>query len=596
MRELLENCYSKLLKECGVESSSGLCCINKVIKESLQDFVKSCSVPAIWCYGKHTKMLMTDFMYEMKEVHYVIDAGYNGSEQTGFQIIGEGGIRDNDIDGIIISSFKYREEIKKTILDKYSDIKYLDIYEKLEEKGIKLNFEYFSQKHPYSHYNNINVLRKKVGIAHADDEKSKLYKALLEEYVDIKDFKSAIECIHKAERDIDTDEFQGILVMLNDIYSLEKQAIANISDNNVLMMCIDGLRRKDIFDNLMPKMKIWIEDNTFYYKNAYSVSTSTFESLIPAYSENDDLRTKYFDENKIEESHCRFVKEAVKQKRNIFFYTDSIQFIDSEHICVTDKAQTATEKMWDFILDAVDEENGLYYIHLLYESHFSYPNPYTEDKLVADGTSIMFDYLAVNGGQLRTDYDKQHRDALRYLDDVLVPLLEKLHCRMVIYADHGNIILPEQTDILDIDRTKFSYHNDLIQVPLIIKSPETGVGISEKLESIMSLNKIIIELMRNESVILDKKDYIKIVRSEIYNPDFKYLYHKCGYEQELLAFEVFICSGGSKLAIYSNGVSELFCADNEDVIADSEKKARLISMVKDNVTVCDVGLVLQKIE
>lgn len=588
MRKLLEDYYHNLLKKCDMGDICDSHSVNKVIKESLQNFVKNCSVPAIWCYGKHTKMLMTDFMYEMKEVHFVIDAGYNGSEKTGFQIIREEDIIDNGIDGIIISSFKYREEIRKTILDKYPDIKYLDIYEKLEEKGIRLNFEYFSQNHPYSHYNNINTFRKKVKNACTEDEKKKLYQLVLEEYVEIKDFKSAIECIHEATRDINTDEFQDILVMLNEIYRLEVQAASSISDSNVLMMCMDGLRRQDVLDNIMPKMKVWIDNNTLFYKNAYSVSTSTFESLIPTYSENDDLRTRYYDKNIVTENQCRFVKEAVRQKRKIFFYTDSTQYIDSDNISVTDKAQTATEKMWDFILDAVDEKNGLYYVHVLYESHFSYPNPYTEDKLVADGTSIMFDYMTVNGGRLRADYDRQHRDALRYLDNVLMPLLEKLNCRMVVYADHGNVILPRQTDVLNIDRTKFSYHNDLIQVPLIIKSPETGTGVSEDLESIMSLNQIIIELMRNETVILDKKEYVKIVRSEIYNPDFKYIYHKCGFDQELLAFEVFIFRDGIKLAVYSNGKSELFDAENDIMIDNLNEKEQLISIIKDKITVCNM--------
>lgn len=90
---------------------------------------------------------------------------------------------------------------------------------------------------------------------------------------------------------------------------------------------------------------------------------------------------------------------------------------------VTERSQTATEKIWDFVSDAVDESNGFFYIHILYESHHSYPNPYTRTPLVID---VLFDYLSRNGGKLRTDYDAQQKEALHYLDDVLSPILEGL--------------------------------------------------------------------------------------------------------------------------------------------------------------------------
>lgn len=153
---------------------------------------------------------------------------------------------------------------------------------------------------------------------------------------------------------------------------------------------------------------------------------STFESLIPAYSENNDLRTRYYDSTQIPEGDCRFISEAIRQKRRIHFYTDSIAFTDSENVMVEDKSQTATEKIWSFISDAQNVENGLFYVHILYESHYSYPNPDTISELVTDGSNIMFDYLQKNGGELRADYVQQHEDAVRYLDRVLTPFC--LYC------------------------------------------------------------------------------------------------------------------------------------------------------------------------
>ncbi len=269
----------------------------------------------------------------------------------------------------------------------------------------------------------------------------------------------------------------------------------------------------------------------------------------------------------------------------MFFYTDGFRYIDDDVISVTAYSQTATEKLWDFLLDAANEKNGLFYIHILYESHFSYPNPYTTEKIVADGMNILFDYLEKNGGKIRGDYDKQQKDSLRYLDDVIVPLISKLPCRFVLYADHGNILI-EQEELSDIMKTKFTFHEELVQVPFAIRSPEVGVGISNNLISIMELNSVIIGLMNKNKFLFKEKDFIKIVRSEIYNPDFQYLYKKADIERGILAFEVFVFKEGYKLAVYSDGIAEVYLLETDAKINNEKLKMELYNRIKNSITVC----------
>lgn len=265
----------------------------------------------------------------------------------------------------------------------------------------------------------------------------------------------------------------------------------------------------------MKNMYDFLTNHTCFFCNAYSTSTSTYESLIPTYSENMDLRTKYYESNVVQENSCRFINEAKRQERKIYFYTDGTTYIKDEEIKVIRKFQTVTEKIWDFVLDAANEKNGLFYIHILYESHYSYPNPYTKSEIIAEGTNILFDYLDKNGGQIRIDYSAQQRDALRYLDDVVVPFIKKLKCRMVLFADHGNILFDKGTKIEEIEKSKYSYHEELIRVPLAIKAPEVVTGCNQMLISIMELNHIIIALMNKQNIFLEKHDYIKVVRSKI---------------------------------------------------------------------------------
>lgn len=67
------------------------------------------------------------------------------------------------------------------------------------------------------------------------------------------------------------------------------------SGKSCLMFCLDGLRRRDLSERYMPKMYKCLSENACMFTNAYSCSTSTYESLVPAYSGNDDLRTKYYE-------------------------------------------------------------------------------------------------------------------------------------------------------------------------------------------------------------------------------------------------------------------------------------------------------------
>jgi len=579
MREQLQKAYAELLEAVGARQEEAGIEVGDIIKIALRDFVKGCRCPAIWAYGMHTRMLMVDYIFEMKTVRYIIDE-FRTEDAGGFVMIHSDDVLNTEIDGIIISSFKYRKEIAETIRTKFPQIKYLDIYQVLHEHGIDLDCEYYALEYPYTHYTRINQLKTEL----KEQQNPEQAWELLRKLVKIKAFPSAIawgEAFLKKENSVQT---RRLLDSLRRVYELELQAASEVSEKNVLMMCIDGLRRRDLFTKQMRQIKRCIDQEMFFFENAYSVSTSTFESLVPTYSENCDLRTKYYECNTVQESDCRFVKEAIRQKRAIYFYTDGCSYIESEHIKVQKKFRTVSEKLWDFLLDAVDEENGLFYVHILYESHFSYPNPYTTGEFIADGTSIFFDFLQRNGGKLRADYERQKRDAMQYLDDLLAPFLERIRCPMVLFADHGNCLLKQDTRMEDIEYSQLTVGEELIQVPLVIRSPEMGVGTSNQICSIMDLNEIIIHLLRREQFEIKTHDYIKVLRSEIYNEDFKYLYRKLGFGQGLEAFEAFLFQDGWKLVIYANGVTELYSAEDE-LVEDDERKEELLSYVRAEVTV-----------
>lgn len=588
---LIEEKYNELISKYGFETETDGANVNCMLRDALATFTHSCKKPAIWCYGEHTKMLMADFINELKPVKFIVDEHaekYSGD--SGFKVIHRQEVGLYGIDGIIISSFKYRNEIKALIEKEYPTVKCLDLYEYFEKHDVILRKEYYLFSHPYRKYAKINRLKTLLAEESNAEKKENLFLEIIKSFVEIKDFLLAVKCAEALSAFIDSDKYIKLVRQLKELYEMECKVVEQIDENNVIMLCLDGMREKDVSSGNMPEFQAFIKDRCYRYENAYAVSTSTYESLVPAYGEISDMRTRYYDRNCVSEEECRFIQMAKQQKRNIYFYTDFIKYVDTEGITRRESYETVTEKIWNFILDAAEEKNGLFYLHVLYESHYSYPNPYIREGFIAEGSSIMFDFLARNGGGIRTDYVGQHNDAMRYLNDVLVPFLGRMKCRMFIYADHGNVIFNQDMKLEEIPALCLTYHNDLLHIPFIIKSPELGIGAYNKNISLMEINEILVCLMEKRKFMPKQSNIVKAQRSPIYNPDFQYLYKKCGKEQGLRAYEVFLFEDQTKLAIYDNGYTEL--AENDHIVEDEQKKKRLYERIKMRITVCNCDKVL----
>lgn len=586
LRRCLQEKYNAILDALGIVQSGYGEKINIIIKREIRKFMLTHSKVAIFGNGEHTRMLTVDYIYELKDVQFIIDNSKNQETSGGYKIISEKELDSYGINGVIISSTKYRKEMVENMQRKYARIEYLDLYEKFEEQGIYLNTPYYRYWYPANHYMEINKLQKKIKNTMKHEKKENLYKQLLKKYIEIKEFRLAGLCAEQMNKIYGKTEYQKIEKVIKELYQMELKAAFEIHENNVLMLCVDGLRRKDYIDGRLPNLKEHCDNDMTFFANAYACSTSTFESLIPAFSENDNLQTEYFLSNEIYEKECRFIQEAHEQGRKVYFYTDVATFIKGDNIRRNSNYLTMAEKIWYFLLDAVEEKNGLFYLHIGYESHFPYVNPYTVNNFIADGTNIMFDYLPRMGGKVRTDYIKQQQDALHYLDDTLTPFIKRLAIRMVLFADHGNILIGQDEKLDDICAPKFSYHEDLIQIPLLIKSPEQGVCHSNSLVSLISINDIIISLMRKEKFQPKHNEFIKTERSKIYNPDFQYIYKQAGKNEELNAFEAFVFECGYKLAIYSDGLVKCFGKSDASKLEDSEERNALFHKIKEYITVC----------
>ena len=585
--EQIREAYTAIFERYDLDKPIDAGRINTIIRDSLNEFMKDCEKPAIYCYGEHTQVLMSDFISELRKVKIIIDNYVDTSKAGGFKLIRDSEIEANGIDGVVLSTYKFRRDVTDNMCTNHPSVKYLDLYEKIEDAGIAIQSDFYFNNHPYHHYKTINAAQRKLAEADSGEDKDALYRILLSQYLQIKDFLNASLKANEWYSVTGNESIKGLATDIDRLYAAELDLADSISDRNVLMMCIDGLRREDFSEDYMPKLIRGYVQDAYYKSGCYSYSTSTYESLLPVYSECSDMRTQYYTKEYIDGSRCRFLDEAKKQNRKVVCYTDFAEYIKDDYIEYSDSYMTATEKLWNFVLDASNEDNGLYYIHIMHESHFTFSNPYTTTPLMAEGTAMLFDFLPIKGGKLRIDYAKQHEDALRYLDDVVTPVLEKLKCRTIIYADHGNLILPYDCTLENVDEAKYSCAEEWIRIPFMIKSPELGSGGDNQLMSLFAMNGVLIDMMNHRKPDIKHCKWVKIGRSQIYNPDFQALYKMADVEEHLMAFEGFIFESGEKLIVFSDGSRILFSSVDDSRINDDSRANELYQMIAAEVTVME---------
>ena len=578
-RSILEMKYDVLLNIMGIQESIRYSSLNFYIKEILGGFIHNHKRVAIYCYGYHTQMLFADFVAELRDIVCIIDNG-KGKDDSDFEIIKDSDIEKYELDGVIISSYKYMSQIKKELYKNHELVDVLDIYEELGKRGIILEHEFFYAG-PYQIYSRINTLHLRLRRVESID----LLKQLLREYVGIKDFRLAGELSRKIYELTGDENDKKICEKIIDLYEMELKELSCTSENNILMLCLDGMRRDDFFNGKMRKTYAMLKNSSYIYSNAYSYSTMTYETLVPVFEENSDQRTNYYLREEVLAENCRFIKKAIAENRFVSIYGDGNHYIYDNYIKYSGNSQTITEKLWDFILDTEGVEDGIFYLHELYESHYSFANPYTKEKMVSQGSAMLFDFLPQNSGHLRTDYKSQQEDALKYLDDTLAPFLEVLPCNLLLFADHGNLLLEENTEVKDIFNSQLVAGEEWIRIPLIIKSNHSECGEDSGLISLMSINDIMLAIMSGKEYEHNPTEYIKIGRSGIYNQQFKELYRlmATGYNGE--AFEGFIFKDGYKLIIFSDGRKELYRICDDFLVKDQIKTDELFEKVKTEVTI-----------
>lgn len=117
-------------------------CRYHIVKLFLEKILRKRSV-AIRCAGVHTKELLK-LISNLEVVKCIWDKNVSDKEIYGYPCIKtEKSLKEYQIDTILISSYRYRHEIKNELKDISKEYEIIDLYEELENAGIVFESEFY---------------------------------------------------------------------------------------------------------------------------------------------------------------------------------------------------------------------------------------------------------------------------------------------------------------------------------------------------------------------------------------------------------------------------------------------------------------------
>lgn len=512
--------------------------VMEIIKKSIiqidNNKYKNC---AIWGAGQHTDNFMKYFSTNLKKVSFIIENNLQLAKEKfkALKVIAPEEINSNNIDCILISSYASRKEITKSIEKFDKNIKIIDIYENLQEKGINLNLPFYILSDGYI---KINEYLQKLKECKENVENGFILENLLLEYIKLRDFKNIFKTINYyqkleiTENDKFNDLFNDLEEMLMDLKNILKT-----KKNNTSLLFIDALRYKDVNDNMKYIKKI--SENNVKFTNVFSTSITTYESMISCLSGKMPYYNQNYKRQSIEEYESIFIKKALSKNYNINFYVlGSDKFINSDNINYKDGGIYCSKTLWNYVCDmAVSDNKNISLLYFLQESHAPHMGGNYIENFEIHNTP--FTSGDCNFKQTRDQYVNQYKKSLQYLDEQLEFYLNFLSDDndFIIFSDHGQIIEDATTNLNYLD-TILGWHDDRFKVNLIIKSNKFKRQKIKKIFSLIDLNDLLCGIIDGK-LNVKYRDYIKMQFSSTNNKIIREKFSSQGKDDYINGFEIY---------------------------------------------------------
>ena len=173
---------------------SGVIDSTKIHATLVDIFTEKCTgkKTAIWGVGKknkvnsHAAVIIKKYILNLNGLSCLIDSSpdIQGTKFMGYPVISPEDLKQSGIEVIIIGSRASAKAIAQNIKQVYPECEYINIYEELENRGIKIDYNFFSEHNTYSELYDLRI-------KYFDAEnknKANALKKLISAYLSIRDF------------------------------------------------------------------------------------------------------------------------------------------------------------------------------------------------------------------------------------------------------------------------------------------------------------------------------------------------------------------------------------------------------------------------
>lgn len=446
---------------------------------------------AIYGGGIHTEELLKVIKMP-RELKCVID---NHSEETikyGVPVIPVKKIAENDIDLVIISSYKHREQMKKDISIYKPDAVIIDFYQVIQEKNIPVE-NVFYEIGVFQKYFLLNKALLSYKKENGEENKQIFLQNLISGYIAIRDFKRSEIYIQEyiSLKYKGYERYKEFYKELQDLLAEMKQLLNARVQNDVVIFMIDSLKQQEIKN--MKFLSKFASEN-FIYENYISEYPATRQTLLALLTGWHNLDDELYKKGYLQWDDSE-VLQYIHENHYNFHYMGNTR--TSPYSLLNGKKRmranlTATQIMWYGINElAEDKDNGIYILHTDAEVHPPHLSGEWKKSLQLPNSNWTFQEL-----------EEQYRGAVEYTDDILqfyIEMIEQKNGTYIIMGDHGLNLELEYDLYHKKQKSKIGYWGvEDLNPALIIASKQFGKGVNKGILSTSSFHKLLLSILKKE--------------------------------------------------------------------------------------------------
>lgn len=535
----------------------------------------------VWGGGVHTCHMFKLLSAESKsKIAFIID---KEMQEDIFGLNKEYKVPDsvniNEFEAVIVSGFQRKEEIKQDIRDKSKYIHIFDLYDAMFAQGINIDKAFYADVH-YS-YLEISVTLQSLSKCQAIDEKKRIIKKLIGEYLHIRDFVNAFHYIDILMEYEDEDKMFYTELKFNISNGIEsvKQRIDN--SQHIILNWIDALRPEEVCN--MPFLES-LKGKGQYFDNAHTVApytSATLKTIFTGKKYLDDFLYKMESLDGLEDTRLyqlivqnnyEFKYFGAKGTEGILFNEDTVGY----YSFATIRYQIAsTVWQWEAIRQLEQSTKPLFVIiHNLTETHCPNMNGIQKNCLILDEKDI-YRVFGKKEQEDKKNICEQLKISQRYLDRQLAfyyGIYENVRYHIYM-SDHGQyrgefpICIEGHTHIFFL---------------LLGKTLDTHL--EEKMFSLLSFPEVVEKLFKNEvhDIQLLCSDYVETQSDDCYSAKIfgRYQVNPGAYKDFYIQHRGVITATDAYLKMITGEEYYLRKDSSENLIGEEKYKQRIEELRK----------------